>query len=215
MPTIAAARKLMDDAVEAMRREFASVRTGKASPALLDTIKVDAYGSKMPLNQVATVSTPEPRLLVVQPWDKGLLQAVEKAIQASDLGLNPSNDGNLIRIPIPQLNEERRKELVRMLHKIAEEGRVSVRHARQEANKTIKQQQTDHEISDDEARHQMDEVQGFTDDYIKRLDELLAAKEEEVMEEPVAHASRGGRRTRRGPGVRTGVEVGQTRCGGA
>ncbi len=182
MPTIAAARKLMDDAVEAMRREFASVRTGKASPALLDTIKVDAYGSKMPLNQVATVSTPEPRLLVVQPWDKGLLQAVEKAIQASDLGLNPSNDGNLIRIPIPQLNEERRKELVRMLHKIAEEGRVSVRHARQEANKTIKQQQTDHEISDDEARHQMDEVQGFTDDYIKRLDELLAAKEEEVME---------------------------------
>ncbi len=153
MPTIAAARKLMDNAVEAMRREFASVRTGKASPALLDTIKVDAYGSKMPLNQVATVSTPEPRLLVVQPWDKGLLQAVEKAIQASDLGLNPSNDGNLIRIPIPQLNEERRKELVRMLHKIAEEGRVSVRHARQEANKTIKQQQTDHEISDDEARH--------------------------------------------------------------
>lgn len=182
MPTIAAARKLMDNAVEAMRREFASVRTGKASPALLDTIKVDAYGSKMPLNQVATVSTPEPRLLVVQPWDKGLLQAVEKAIQASDLGLNPSNNGNLIRIPIPQLNEERRKELVRMLHKIAEEGRVSVRHARQEANKTIKQQQTDHEISDDEARHRMDEVQGFTDDYIKRLDELLAAKEEEVME---------------------------------
>lgn len=182
MPTIAAARKLMDDAVEAMRREFASVRTGKASPALLDTIKVDAYGSKMPLNQVATVSTPEPRLLVVQPWDKGLLQAVEKAIQASDLGLNPANDGNLIRIPIPQLNEERRRELVRMLHKVAEEGRVSVRHARQEANKTIKQQQSDHDISEDEARRQMDEVQQLTDDYIKRLDDLLAAKEEEVME---------------------------------
>jgi ribosome recycling factor len=182
MPTIAAARKLMDDAVEAMRREFASVRTGKASPALLDTIKVDAYGSKMPLNQVATISTPEPRLLVVQPWDKGLLQAVEKAIQASDLGLNPANDGNLIRIPIPQLNEERRKELVRMLHKVAEEGRVSVRHARQEANKAVKQQQSDHEISEDEARRQMDEVQQLTDDYIKRLDELLAAKEEEVME---------------------------------
>ncbi|MEJ2184805.1 MAG: ribosome recycling factor [Gemmatimonadota bacterium] len=182
MPTIAAARKLMDDAVEAMRREFASVRTGKASPALLDTIKVDAYGSKMPLNQVATVSTPEPRLLVVQPWDKGLLQAVEKAIQASDLGLNPANDGNLIRIPIPQLNEERRRELVRMLHKVAEEGRVSVRHARQEANKTIKQEQSDHDISEDEARRQMDEVQQLTDDYIKRLDDLLAAKEEEVME---------------------------------
>lgn len=182
MPTIAAARKLMDDAVEAMRREFASVRTGKASPALLDTIKVDAYGSKMPLNQVATVSTPEPRLLVVQPWDKGLLQAVEKAIQASDLGLNPANDGNLIRIPIPQLNEERRKELVRMLHKVAEEGRVSVRHARQEANKAIKQQQSDHDISEDEARRQMDEVQELTDDYIKRLDAMLAAKEEEVME---------------------------------
>ncbi|MEJ2216501.1 MAG: ribosome recycling factor [Gemmatimonadota bacterium] len=182
MPTIAAARKLMDDAVEAMRREFASVRTGKASPALLDTIKVDAYGSKMPLNQVATVSTPEPRLLVVQPWDKGLLQAVEKAIQASDLGLNPANDGNLIRIPIPQLNEERRKELVRMLHKVAEEGRVSVRHARQEANKAIKQEQSDHDISEDEGRRQMDEVQELTDDYIKRLDAMLAAKEEEVME---------------------------------
>lgn len=182
MPTIAGARKLMDDAVEAMRREFASVRTGKASPALLDTIKVDAYGSKMPLNQVATVSTPEPRLLVVQPWDKGLMQAVEKAIQASDLGLNPANDGNVIRIPIPQLNEERRKELVRLLHKLAEEGRVSVRHARQEANKTIKQEQADHDISEDEARRQMDEVQQLTDDYIKRLEEMLAAKEEEVME---------------------------------
>lgn len=182
MPTIAGARKLMDDAVEAMRREFASVRTGKASPALLDTIKVDAYGSKMPLNQVATVSTPEPRLLVVQPWDKGLMQAVEKAIQASDLGLNPANDGNVIRIPIPQLNEERRKELVRLLHKLAEEGRVSVRHARQEANKTIKQEQGDHDISEDEARRQMDEVQQLTDDYIKRLEDMLAAKEEEVME---------------------------------
>lgn len=182
MPTIADARKLMDDAVEAMRREFASVRTGKASPALLDTIKVDAYGSKMPLNQVATVSTPEPRLLVVQPWDKGLMQAVEKAIQASDLGLNPANDGNVIRIPIPQLNEERRRELVRLLHKVAEEGRVSVRHARQEANKTIKQEQADHDISEDEARRQMDEVQQLTDDYIKRLEEMLAAKEEEVME---------------------------------
>ncbi|HKJ91965.1 MAG TPA: ribosome recycling factor [Longimicrobiales bacterium] len=182
MPTIDAARKLMDDAVEAMRRDFASVRTGKASPALLDTIKVDAYGSKMPLNQVATINSPEPRLLVVQPWDKGLMQMVEKAILASDLGLNPSNDGNLIRIPIPQLNEERRKELVRLLHKVAEEGRVSVRHARQEANKTIKEQQADHAISEDEARRQMDEVQQMTDDYIQRLDEMLAVKEAEVME---------------------------------
>lgn len=182
MPTIAEARTLMEDAVDAMRREFASVRTGKASPALLDTVKVDAYGSKMPLNQVATVSTPEPRLLVVQPWDKGLLGMVEKAIMAADLGLNPSNDGNLIRVPIPTLNEERRKELVRMLHKVAEEGRVSVRHARQEANKQIKQQEHDHEVSEDEARRMLDEIQELTDSFITKIDELLQSKEDEVME---------------------------------
>ncbi|MBI4543613.1 MAG: ribosome recycling factor [Gemmatimonadetes bacterium] len=182
MPSIGEAREQMEKAVEAMRREFASVRTGKATPALLDTVRVEAYGTKMPLNQVATVSAPEPRLLRVQPWDKSLLPVIEKAIQAADLGLNPSNDGNLIHVPIPLLNEERRRELVRMLHKLAEEGRVAVRHARQEANKDIKARQQGHELSEDDAHRQMDEVQKLTDEYIGRIDEVLKAKEEEVME---------------------------------
>ena len=130
MPSLKEARERMQAAVEAVQREFATVRTGKATPALLDTVRVDAYGAKMPLNQVATIHTPEPTLLVVQPFDKGLMGDVEKAIQSADLGLNPSNDGNVIRIPIPPLNEERRKEFVKILHKMAEEGKVSIRHAR-------------------------------------------------------------------------------------
>jgi len=182
MPTIAETRKHMEEAVAAMRREFASVRTGKASPALLDTVKVNAYGSKMPLNQVATVSSPEPRMLLVQPWDKSLMQDVEKAIMTADLGLNPSNDGNVIRVPIPPLNEERRKELVRLLHKVAEEGRVSVRHHRQEAKKTVQQLESEHEIGEDEARRRLDEIQEMTDEYVGKIDELLKAKEDEVME---------------------------------
>src|SRR5688500_12892273 len=132
MQSISEARTHMEKAVDAMRREFSSVRTGKASPALLDSVRVEAYGSKMPLNQVATVTAPEPRLLLVQPWDKSLLGIIEKAIQTSELGLNPANDGNIIRVPIPALTEERRKEMVRVLHKQAEEGRVAIRHARQE-----------------------------------------------------------------------------------
>lgn len=176
------ARAQMEKALEAMRREFSGVRTGKASPALLDVVRVDAYGSKMPLNQVASVSAPEPRLLVVQPWDKGLVPAVEKAIRNAELGLNPATDGGVIRVPIPALNEERRKEMVRMLHRIAEEGRVAVRHARQEANKSLKQQQSDSDLSEDEARRQMDDVQKITDEYIGKIDHLLKSKEEEVME---------------------------------
>ncbi len=182
MPSIAEARAQMEKAVEAMRREFASVRTGKATPALLDTVRVEAYGSKMPLNQVGTVSAPEPRLLVIQPWDKSLLTDIEKAIQAADLGLNPSNDGNVIRVPVPALTEERRKEMVRLLHKLAEEGRIAVRHARQEANKGIKRRQQNHEISDDEAHRELDEVQQLTDEYVGRIDTLLETKEQEVME---------------------------------
>lgn len=172
----------MDKAVEAMRREFASVRTGKASPALLDTVRVDAYGSKMPLNQVATVSTPEPRMLLVQPWDKSVLADVEKAIMSAELGLNPSNDGNVIKVPIPPLNEERRKEMVRLLHKLAEEGRIAVRHARQEANKEIRAREQAHEIGEDVARREQDEIQKATDEHIARIDDLLKAKEAEVME---------------------------------
>jgi ribosome recycling factor len=176
------AQSHMEKAVDAMRREFAGVRTGKASPALLDTVRVDAYGSKMPVNQVATVSVPEPRMMVVQPWDKSLLAAVEKAIRSAELGLNPASDGNVIRVPIPALNEERRREMVRLLHKIAEEGRVAVRHARHEANKQIKANEQSHEISEDEARRELEAVQKLTDEFIGKIDHLLEAKEAEVLE---------------------------------
>lgn len=182
MPTTREARAQMEKAVEATRREFSSVRTGKASPALLEMVRVDAYGSKMPLNQVGTVSAPEPRMLVIQPWDKSLLAEIEKAIMTSGLGLNPSNDGNVIRVPIPPLTEERRKDMVRLLHKQAEDGRIGVRHARQEANKEIKRRQQENELSEDDARRETDEVQKLTNEYIARIDKLLEAKEQEVME---------------------------------
>ncbi len=182
MPSISQAREHMDKALDAMRREFSTVRTGKASPALLDTVRVDAYGSKMPLNQVANVSAPEARLLIVQPWDKSLMGAVEKAIKAAELGLNPSNDGNIIRVPVPALTEERRRDYVKMLHKLAEEGRVAVRHARQEGNKEIKHRESEGEISEDDARREMEQVQKLTDDYIHKIEQLLKAKEAEVME---------------------------------
>ena len=182
MLSVNEARTHMEKAVEAMRREFTSVRTGKATPALLDTVRVDAYGSKMPINQVGTVSAPEPRLLLVQPWDKGLLKAIETGIANAVLGLNPSNDGNIIRVPIPQLTEERRTDMVKLLHKLAEEGRVAIRHARQEANKELKKKQADHEISEDDSHRQMEQVQKLTDEYIAKIDQLLKSKEQEVME---------------------------------
>lgn len=182
MLSVNEAKNQMEKAVDAMRREFTAVRTGKATPALLDTVRVDAYGSKMPLSQVATVSAPEARMLVVQPWDKGLMKAIEKGIQESELGLNPANDGNIIRVPVPALNEERRKDMVKLLHKLAEEGRVAIRHARQEANKEIKKKQGAHEISEDDAHRQTEQVQKLTDEYIAKIDQLLKAKEHEVME---------------------------------
>lgn len=182
MPTISEMQAQMEAALDAMRREFSSVRTGKASPALLDTVRVDAYGAKSPLNQVATVNTPEPRLIVIQPWDKSLMQPIERAIMTADLGLNPSNDGNVIRVPIPPLNEERRKDMVRLLHRLAEEGRISVRHARQEANKEIKRLEAEHEISEDESRRQLAEIQRLTDEFIARIDELMKSKEAEILE---------------------------------
>ena len=182
MPTIKEMKEQMDAAVDAMRREFSGVRTGKATPNLLDTVRVEAYGSKVPLNQVASVNTPEPRLIVVQPWDKSLINEIEKGIMTADLGLNPSNDGNLIRVPIPPLSEERRKEMVKLLHKMAEEGKISIRHARQEANKTVKQEEHDHDISEDEARRRLDEIQQITDEYIAKIDDMMAKKEQEIME---------------------------------
>jgi ribosome recycling factor len=181
MATIDNVRQRMDEALEAVRREFGTVRTGKATPALLDSVRVDAYGSKMPLNQVATISTPEPSLIMVQPFDRSLIGEIERGIQISGLGFNPANDGQVIRVPIPPLNEERRKEYVKLLSKMAEEGRISIRHARREGNDEIKQLQKDGEMSDDEARRITDEVQKLTDRYIGLIDEALAAKEKEVM----------------------------------
>ena len=182
MPSLQKAKQRMEGALESLRREFAGVRTGKASPQLLDTVRVDAYGSKLPLNQVGTVSAPEPRMLTVQPWDRGLMKEIEKAIRESDLGLNPSNDGQIIRIPIPALTEERRREYVRLLHKLAEEGRVAVRLARKEANDEIKHRQKDEGLSEDDVRREQAEVQKLTDQYIARVDEMLRHKEAEVME---------------------------------
>jgi ribosome recycling factor len=181
MPTVEDAKQRMDEALEAIRREFATVRTGKATPALLDTVRVDAYGSKMPLNQVATVNTPEATLLVVQPFDKTLLADIEKAIMSADLGLNPANDGNVIRVPIPPLNEERRKEYVKILHKMAEEGRISIRHARRVVRDEIHELVKEHEVGEDEGRRREDALEKLTHDYTEKIDGLLKGKEEEVM----------------------------------
>ncbi|KPK65142.1 MAG: ribosome recycling factor [Gemmatimonas sp. SG8_38_2] len=180
--TVKDTRDRMEKALEAMRREFATVRTGKASPALLEHVRVEAYETHMPLEQLSTISAPEPRLLVVQPWDKTLLGAIEKAIQSADLGLNPSNDGTVIHVPIPALNEERRQELVKLLHKMAEEGRVSLRTARRVANEEIKANMKDGAVSEDEGHRQMDEIQKMIDAYGKKIEALLKAKEEEVLE---------------------------------
>ena len=182
MATLQKARQRMEGAIEALRREFAGVRTGKASPALLDSIKVEAYGSLMPLNQVGTVSAPEARMLTVQPWDKTMLKAIEKALCESDLGLNPSNDGSIIRIPIPPLTEERRKEFVKMLHKLTEEARVAVRNVRRDANDEVKHRQKDEGLSEDDIRREQGEVQKLTDQYIARIEELMKHKEAEIME---------------------------------
>jgi ribosome recycling factor len=181
MPTINRVKERMEEALEAVRREFGTVRTGKATPALLDTVRVEAYGAKMPLNQVATISTPEASLLVVQPFDRSLMGEVERAILQADLGLNPGNDGQVIRVPIPALNEERRKEYVKLLSKMAEEARVSIRHARREGNDEVKERKKEGELSEDEARRAEDEIQKLTDQYIGKIEELLEVKEKEIM----------------------------------
>lgn len=182
MSSLQKARQRMDGAIEALRREFAGVRTGKASPALLDSVKVEAYGSVMPINQVGTVSAPEARMLIVQPWDKSLIKAIEKGLRESDLGINPSNDGQVIRIPIPALTEERRREYVKMLHKLTEEARVAVRNVRRDANDEIKQSQKDDGLSEDDIRREQGEVQKLTDQYIAKIEELMKHKEAEIME---------------------------------
>jgi ribosome recycling factor len=173
----------MGRAVDSVRKEFAKIRTGKATVSLLDGIRVQAYGSAVPLRQVANISVPEARLLVVQPWDRKLAGDIEKAIQSADLGLNPSNDGNLIRVPIPPLTEERRKELVRYVHKLAEEGRVAVRNIRRDVNELLRQQQKDGDISEDDYHRAHDKtIQEMTDESVREIDQIVAAKETELME---------------------------------
>jgi ribosome recycling factor len=173
------ARELMHKAIESTKREFSTIRSNKASPSLLDLVRVEAYGNAMALNQVAMVAAPEPRLITVQPFDKSLTQAIEKAIREADLGLNPATQGNLIRVPLPALSQERRKELVKVVHKLAEESRIAVRHARTDAISRIKK--LEHVSEDDKTRGEK-EIQKLTDEHIKQIDGLIHAKEAEIME---------------------------------
>jgi ribosome recycling factor len=175
-------RKRMDGALEALKREFAGLRTGRASTSLLDPITVEAYGQAMPINQVGTVSAPEPRMLTVQVWDRGLVSSVEKAIRESDLGLNPSNDGQLVRVPIPPLSEERREELAKVASRYAEQARVAVRNVRRDGMDTFKQMEKDGEISEDEHRKRSEEIQQMTDEHIKLIDDALAHKDSEIKQ---------------------------------
>jgi ribosome recycling factor len=172
----------MKKALEAARAEFGSVRTGKASPGLLEPVRVEAYGTQMPLNQVASISAPEPRLLVVQPFDKGLLEAIGKAIQKSGLGLNPSSDGTLLRLPIPTLTEERRREMVKLVKKMAEDGKVALRNVRRDANDEVRRLEKNGEMSEDDSHRTLDDVQKMTDRYVALLDEAATKKEKEVLE---------------------------------
>jgi len=169
----------MDKAIESCKREFTGIRSGKASPSMLDTVRVEMYGSQMTLNQVASVSTPEPRVIIVTPFDKGQMKVVEKAIRESDLGLEPSTQGNIIRVPLPQMNEQRRKELVKVVHKMAEEGRIAVRHARTIAREHLKKLNG---VSEDDVKHAEKDLQKVHDEYMHKIDELLKHKEAEIME---------------------------------
>ncbi|MBV8976124.1 MAG: ribosome recycling factor [Alphaproteobacteria bacterium] len=172
----------MNGAIATLKSEFAGLRTGRASPALLDPVHVDAYGTEMPVNQVGTVSAPEPRLLTVQVWDKGLAKAVDKAIRDAGLGLNPQLDGQLLRIPIPPLNEERRKELAKLASKYAEHARVAVRNVRRDGMEILKRLEKDHKIGQDEHHSKGDELQKLTDAHIKEIDQVLHGKEQEIMQ---------------------------------
>ncbi len=172
----------MQKAVDVLKTEFAGIRTGRANAALLDTVRVMSYGSPVPLNQVATISVPEARLLVIAPWDKGLTGEIEKAILKSDLGLTPANDGKVIRLPIPTLTEERRRELVKVVKKMSEEGKVAVRNIRRDANDEIKKLEKDKKITEDDSKKAHDDTQRMTDKYTALIDEVLAKKEKEIME---------------------------------
>jgi len=175
-------RRRMDGAVEVLRKEFGGLRTGRASASLLEPITVAAYGGTMPLNQLATVSVPEPRTITVQVWDRAMVKAVDKAIRESGLGLNPQTEGQVIRVPIPDLNEERRRELTRVTAKYAEQARVSVRNIRRDGVEVLRRREKEAEISQDQQRKLQQEVQHLTDNYVSRIDEALAQKDQEILQ---------------------------------
>jgi ribosome recycling factor len=172
----------MLQSVEHLQQELTGIRTGKANPALLDSIKVDYYGQQVPIKQVASIGVPDARLITIQPWDKNAVQEIEKAILGSDLGLNPQNDGTIIRLPIPQLTEERRKDLVKVVHRLGEDGKVSLRNIRRSANEEIKDLEKKHDISEDQMHTTQDEIQKLTNDFVKKVDEIIRAKEKEILE---------------------------------
>lgn len=175
-------RRRMDGALEVLRKEFVGLRTGRASASLLDPVTVEAYGNPMPLTQVGTVSVPEPRLIIVQVWDRGVVKAVEKAIREAGLGLNPQTEGQTIRVPIPDLNEERRKELTKVAAKYAEQARVSVRNVRRDGLDVLKKQEKDGAVTQDQHRKLQHDIQGLTDETIKKVDDLLAQKDKEILQ---------------------------------
>lgn len=174
-------KRRMQGAINAFKHDLGSLRTGRAAPSLLDPIQIDAYGSMMPITQVATVSVPEPRLLSVQVWDRGMVNAVEKAIRESDLGLNPQTEGQVIRLRIPEMNEQRRKEMVKVAHKYAEEARVAIRHVRRDGLDLLKKLEKDGAIGEDDAKRQSDQVQKATDQFVAEVETVLTAKEKEIM----------------------------------
>jgi ribosome recycling factor len=172
----------MDRAVDALKKELAKVRTGRASTTLLDDIRIDYYGTPTPLNQVGTLTVPEPRLITIQPWERNLIPEIEKSILKSDLGLNPSSDGQLVRIVIPPLTEDRRKEMAKLTKRIGEEAKIAIRNTRRDANENLKKLEKDKEISEDELKRGEKEIQDLTDGFVKKVDEVVATKEKEVME---------------------------------
>jgi ribosome recycling factor len=172
-------RTAMDKGLDAAKREFSSVRSGKASPNMLDTVRVEMYGQMMQLNQVAGIAAPEPRTILVTPFDKSQAKAIEKGIRESDLGLEPSSQGGVIRVPLPQMNEQRRKELVKVVHKLAEDGKIAIRHARTHARDALKKLSG---VSEDDVKHAEKDLQKVHDDYITKIDQLIKAKEAEIME---------------------------------
>jgi ribosome recycling factor len=179
---LSSAEERMEKAVQVLRRDLATVRAGRATPGMLDKVMVEYFGSQMPVNQVAGVASPEPRMLTISPWDKSMLSEIEKAIQKSDLGLNPSNDGQVIRIIIPQLTEQRRQELIKVVRKMCEDTRVAVRNVRRDANDELKKLEKNGDVSEDDVRREQEKVQAATDKFIVEVDKILSAKEQDLKE---------------------------------